>query len=513
MRLVSPLVLLLLIGQTPPPLQSDDSKGGKGIYLRGVSSSGSPITARIGNPPSSVDGSLMACVNCHGSDGKGNREGGVTASNITWEALTKPYGLSHDGGRTHGRYTERLLVRAIALGIDPAGNKLHVAMPRFQMSREDMAELVAYLKRLGKELDPGLSETTITLGTVIPGSGPLAERGRAAASAMAAYFSEVNRLGGIYNRKVELQVLSAGEGLKPAVETLIDRKEVFAIVGAFIAGADDEVASICEEGLMPMIGPTTLFPDSRVPPRRHIFYLLPGLNEQALALVRFAAERTKGRLRIAVAGPTGSFAPALPELVEEKCRELGLNDVTRACYSSGDVSSVVSSLNRKGVTGVFFLGSGRDGADFAAEAAGLGWKPHLFLVSPLTGADGWRFPAAFSGEVFMSVPSSPSDYGKEGLGEFLALARKHALSKAHTSSQLAAVAAAKVLVAALRLVGRELSREKLVTALEGLYDFETGLTPRISFGPNKRIGALGAYVVGLKAGRQGFSSPVWVPLD
>jgi hypothetical protein len=40
-----------------------------------------------------------------------------------------------------------------------------------------------------------------------------------------------------------------------------------------------------------------------------------------------------------------------------------------------------------------------------------------------------------------------------------------------------------------------LSREKLVTSLEGLYDFETGLTPRITFGPNRRVGAAGAYII------------------
>ena len=37
--------------------------------------------------------------------------------------------------------------------------------------------------------------------------------------------------------------------------------------------------------------------------------------------------------------------------------------------------------------------------------------------------------------------------------------------------------------------------EQLVTALEGLYDYETGLAPRLTFGPNRRVGAAGAYIV------------------
>ena len=38
---------------------------------------------------------------------------------------------------------------------------------------------------------------------------------------------------------------------------------------------------------------------------------------------------------------------------------------------------------------------------------------------------------------------------------------------------------------------KRLSREKMVTALEDLYEFDTGLTPPITYDPNRRIGARG----------------------
>jgi hypothetical protein len=47
----------------------------------------------------------------------------------------------------------------------------------------------------------------------------------------------------------------------------------------------------------------------------------------------------------------------------------------------------------------------------------------------------------------------------------------------------------------MKQAGRDASREKLVTALEGLHDFDTGLTPRLSFGPGRRLGLSGAHVV------------------
>jgi len=55
-----------------------------------------------------------------------------------------------------------------------------------------------------------------------------------------------------------------------------------------------------------------------------------------------------------------------------------------------------------------------------------------------------------------------------------------------------------------------LSREKLVTALEGLYEYDTGVTPGITFGPNRRVGAMGAYVLSIDPAKREFISNGWV---
>jgi hypothetical protein len=55
--------------------------------------------------------------------------------------------------------------------------------------------------------------------------------------------------------------------------------------------------------------------------------------------------------------------------------------------------------------------------------------------------------------------------------------------------------AAKILIEALKRVGKDLSREKLIQALEELHQYPTGLTQPISYGPNRRVGATGAYIV------------------
>ena len=98
--------------------------------------------------------------------------------------------------------------------------------------------------------------------------------------------------------------------------------------------------------------------------------------------------------------------------------------------------------------------------------------------------------------------------------EFQELHKKYGLPKQRIAVQVSAYVAAKVFVEGLRRSGRALSRVNLVAALEGLSKYETGLTPPVSFGPNRRIGVLGAYVVSVDLENRRFRSDAqWVRLD
>jgi hypothetical protein len=105
------------------------------------------------------------------------------------------------------------------------------------------------------------------------------------------------------------------------------------------------------------------------------------------------------------------------------------------------------------------------------------------------------------------------DRAPEALAEYHQLAMAHGLPADHLAAQLSALAGAKVLIEGLTRAGRALTRESLVRALEGLHDFRTGLTPPISYGRERRIGARGAYLFELDATGQRIS-PVsgWVAL-
>ena len=490
---------VLLLSSAAYAQLTPSERRGKQIYLRGESPSGKEITAMLGD--FDVPASTMSCGGCHGLRGEGKTEGGVSAGNLTWTNLLKPYGHTHPTGRKHGPFSESSFIRAVVNGLDSDGNNLLVAMPRYKLSPEDMADLIAYLKRIETDRDPGLTETTITVGTILPKNGALAEIGTAMNDVLTAYFANVNDKGGIYNRRIELKTIEAGIDAATTAanaKTRIQNGELFAIVGGLSAGADKELAALTQEAEIPFIGPATLLTKTNPEDNRNLFYLLSGANQQARALVTFAAKKPElKKSPLAIVHSENELALAAAAGLEDEARKLGWTTIIKKTVSGqpSDAAAMAETLKTEGVESVFFLGNGGEAA-FINAAAAASWTPHVFLLGALTGRDLVKtLPASFKDHVFLAFPTVPGDVAPAGLAELRALEEKHKFAAGHTASKLNAFAAAKIFTEALKRAGRDLSREKLIKALEGLYEYQTGVTPSITFGPNRRVGSLGSYVV------------------
>ena len=491
-------------------------KRGKAFYLRGESASGQEITAMMGEVD--VPATTLTCAGCHGNRGEGITEGGVTAGNMSWSHLTKPYGHTDDGGRKHAAYTESSFIRTMTAGLDPAGNKLAVAMPTYRMPQEDMANLIAYLKRIETDTDPGLTDTSIVLGTVLPDKAALSGLAQSMGDVLQAYFAEINNHGGIYNRKIELRVMYGDSKTTTAnVKHLIDNDQVFAIVSGLTAGAEDDVASLTKEKEVPFIGPSTLMPQRGLPLNRYIFYLLPGLKEQGRALVTFAARKTDpANSHVAIVSPDLEFNRSIALAMAEQAKTRW-GSIAPVYYTREEFSApvFVSESNQKGIDTVFFLGSGPEANAVLREAEAIGWTPTIYLLGSLVGRNvAANVSVKMKDKVFFAFPTIPADVSAAGAAEYSGLLQRNKLNSQHAAAQASAIAAARILVHALELCGKDLSRERLITSLEGLYEYDTGLMPKITFGPNRRVGALGAYVVTIDPEKKLFPATAeWIAVE
>jgi len=188
--------------------------------------------------------------------------------------------------------------------------------------------------------------------------------------------------------------------------------------------------------------------------------------------------------------------------VDSRCRA---RDQPKIGWPSGAVRKspfrpgpeAVSRLAGAKLDPVFFFGSGPEARAFLQAAGPLGWRPRLLATG--TAADDSLFgsPAAFDGRIFLALPSLPGDPAPQAAAAYRALASAYKLPQDSRSAQLSALAAAEALIEALRRAGRDVSREKLVDRLESLRAFPTGYVPPLTYGPTRRLGARGAYVMRL----------------
>lgn len=472
---------------------------GRQIYFQGTSQSGKPVLAYLGDDALEVPASTLPCANCHGANGQGKPEGGVSPSNITQEALTKPYGVTHATGRKHPAYTSRGLELAISRGLDPGGNKLLPVMPRYSMSREDMSDLILYLGRLGKDADPGIDENKIVIGTLVPTRGSLAEMGQAIKLVTSAVFADVNAAGGIYNRRLELVVAETGDtpaATRANLERTLTATPVLAMTSSFIAGSEKEVLTLTSEKEIPQIGAFTLYPRA-VPEKPGIFFLLSGVEDQARALIEFASKKPDVKTGgIFIVHLQNDYNKTVVEGMQQQSKLAGLPAAETVSYVAGgfDAATVVRQGKPLKRDAVFLLGSTEEALSFMREADKAAWYPNIFL-SVGTSQEILKAPPGFDQRIFIPFPTTPTDHSAESISEFRGFMVKHKLPNTHVASQMLAYSAARILIESLKITGRDLSRERFVNAVESLYEYKTGLIPPITFGPNRRIGSLGAYVV------------------
>ncbi len=128
------------------------ASNGERIYFTGTSANGR-ISYSGGNVGGMMGGGQLACADCHGPNGRGGRHTMhmtvMDAPDIRWSTLTAEEHDGDGGGEMeHPPYDEETIKRAVTRGLDPGGDPLDPAMPRWRMSEQDLDDLIAYLKTL-----------------------------------------------------------------------------------------------------------------------------------------------------------------------------------------------------------------------------------------------------------------------------------------------------------------------------------------------------------------------------
>lgn len=455
---------------------------GRSVYEKGVGQGGKAIKVLIGESRLEADARLFPCVNCHGSDGGGTREGGVTAPDITWNVLSRPYGAAYDEG---------LFTRAVTRGIASSGRPLDATMPRYRLTRDEGISLIGWLKTIDETTVPGVDAGQIRFGVILPDSIKGTREDAAISDAvrnfLEAYFGEINQSGGIYNRKIKLiygtySTLSHRQPLAIIESPNMTFSEPVAIA----TDKPDAIAvdvPIIRAFAKPRQSATTM-------ERPQTFSLYSGVKGQAETLVRFAKERLNSSapphskkassVIVAYAKPWGTVATSL-----------GIPAV------SIERSEGWPRPNRP--NGIIVLADAKTTSDFIRILQRAPKTPSLLVPVSLYGPSIRRRKLfqGYPGKVYGAFPPGPESVSASGKKHILDLALKRTLAKPQRTTYealLKTLAMAELVTRVTQKSGASPSRQKLIDQLERLYGFPSGWGPPLTFGPNRRVGARGAFV-------------------
>jgi uncharacterized membrane protein len=141
-------VLIIAIGAVTDYNASQYSSNGERIYYTGINENGEEI------PYSGGMMMRMSCADCHGNTGEGGLNimmYDVTSADIRYDVLTGAHETENESeGEHHDHipYNDTTIKAVITTGLEPDGEELSLAMPRWRFSDKDLDDLLDYLKTL-----------------------------------------------------------------------------------------------------------------------------------------------------------------------------------------------------------------------------------------------------------------------------------------------------------------------------------------------------------------------------
>lgn len=484
-------------------------RAGQRLFHSAVAADGTPLQGALFGGASHLSGRAVACAGCHGADGQGRIDAGVPVPDIRWQALTRER-RAQPGGAARPAYDELTLLRALRSGVDPAGRRLAAAMPRFEITPRQAAQLVGYLQRLGTDADqaPGVTESELRVAIIVRNDQESLGHGAAAAACL----REANAQGGIYGRQVKWTVHRAGDlGDEDAWRRLSDEAALVLApawpnqeqLDRFTRWAAQEQLLVVGPAGVPGGDPSSTATTFRVAAD-------PVAAWQA-ALDHLAARpgAGPGPLVWAVRPDAAESAPDWAAVRAHGSRHGGLRWQEVSVEDLGlDAPAKVPIPDAILVTG----GAAQ------ATAAGAWLARHqapasvpLVASSSALGPAASRLPPGVQARLHLvhAVPLA-EELKPQRLIQAL---RDAGVRLTSPALQTTAFAAGCVAVEALRRAGRRVTHTSLREGLESVRDFSTGVTMPLTFGGRQRQGVWGARLVRLEGDRLVAATPWLTPVQ
>ena len=346
---------------------------------------------------------------------------------------------------------------------------------------------------------------TIKLGQSLPLSGPLTELGSEYRDGALAYFKWANSKGGVSGRKIDLVTLDDGYVVDKTVanaKKLLDEDNVFAFFGMFGSANYAALMPLINERSVPSVAPYTGSDGLRAQASPTTFWLRASYGDETEKIVDQLT--TLGINRIAVFYQDDAFGKAGLAGVDAALAKRKLKTLATGVYdkTKNDVGEAVKTIGAADPQAVVMISTYKPTASFVKQMRQAGKQPQFFALSVVgLKALSAELGAEAAGVAISQVVPFPDNSTAPVVREMRQLPTAMLPAAGVTYTTLEGFIAAKVMAEALRRAGPQLSREKLVAALESMRDFDVGGFP-VNYAGGSHLGSRFAEVtIVSKSGR------------
>lgn len=343
--------------------------------------------------------------------------------------------------------------------------------------------------------DPGVTDTAITIGMSAPFSGPNGAYGQDMRQTIQSYFEQVNKAGGINGRKLELIALDDGYETERTVantKTLINDKKAFALLAYYGSSPTTEAMNtVFGPAKVPLVGTisgaaTLREPIGTNPNARYMFNVRASYADETEAIVNQLV--SLGLKSIAVFYQNDGFGKSGLDGVTAALKKHGLAPAAVGTVerNSLDVSKAVDPIAKANPQAVIMVTLYKPTAVFLKEMKKAGQNPMFMTLSPVgTEQLVQELGAEARGIGISQVIPYPWNDVVPVVREYQKLSAK---TGSYSYYGMEGYLMARTLTEGLKRAGKDLNRDKLLTALESMNNVDFG-GYRVNYSPTARTGS------------------------
>jgi ABC-type branched-subunit amino acid transport system substrate-binding protein len=350
---------------------------------------------------------------------------------------------------------------------------------------------LALFASLAVQAENGVTDQSIVIGQSAALTGPAQGLGLELRSGAKLHFDQINAAGGIHGRKIQFESLDDGyEPEKAAANTkvLIRDAKVFALFGYVGTPTSQAALPLVTEARVPFIGAFTGAQLLRDPFNKYVFNVRASYFDETEKIAEHLT--TVGVTKIAVLYQNDAYGKAGLAGMERALEKRKLKPLITATVerNSTDVEAAVKTISAAKPDAVLVVSAYKSVAAFvmamkkqgsAAVIHNLSFVGSVPLAKEL-GANG-------VGVHIAQVVPFPWSATLPVTRDYQELVKKAGRSD-YSFTELEGYIAARVLVEGLRRAGKDLSRDKLISALETMTRTDIGGFP-VNFSPSNHNGS------------------------